>query len=308
MPTQDEIARKIHERYPDLEAIYKPIPELWNILVLSATNMSAGGAGLSQSQFEAAVRNTNWYKQSTEKGRDWFFLRIQNPAEARKRQEQAQHNVLLAGIDMGANLSMQQVGYIADLWLQNGWSTAEMRDQIIGYTSKLPAAKRAPGQFGAAITKVKQIADDYAMPVSDKEAAGFAQQLLFQGTGGDTAGRDEASLRDVFAQRARSLYPSLRKELEAGVTVKQWAQPFFQVAAQELGVSPDAITFNDPKWQALLEGQKSKDGTTSDPYSLAQWQTKLRTDARYGYDQTNNARLNAAGLAQGLAQMFGNAG
>jgi hypothetical protein len=298
-----EVEQKIKERYPDVYNIYRGVPELWNILVWSVS-----GANLSDSQFKAAVKNTNWYKQSTEAGRDWFTLRISNPAEAVKRQQQAQHDVLLAGIQMGSNLSMQQVGFIADRWLQNGWSVAEMRDQLVGYTMKLPEAQRAPGAFGAAMTKVRSVADEYGMQVSDKEAAGFAQQLLFQGTQGATPGRGEADIRDVFAKRAKSLFPSLKEELEAGTTVKQWASPFIQLAAQELETSPDAITFNDPKWRAMLEGQavKNKDGSTSTKaLTLSEWQAKIRQEPRYGYDRTTGARQQAAQMETELLTRFG---
>jgi hypothetical protein len=305
---QAEIAKKIHERYPDVEAVFRQVPELWNILVWSIAMTGGASAGLSQTQFEAAVKNTNWYKHSTEAGRDWFKLRIENPGEAVRRQQNAQHDVLLAGIQMGSNLSMQQVGYIADRWLQNGWSTAEMRDQLVGYTMNLPEAKRSPGAFGAAMTKVRSVADEYGMAVSDKEAAGFAQQLLFQGTRGDTPGRGEGDIRDVFAKRAKSLFPSLREELEAGTTVKQWASPFIQLAAQELEVSPDAVTFNDPKWRAMLEGQtvKNKDGSTgTKALTLSEWQAKIRQEPRYGYDRTTGAREQAAQMETELLTRFG---
>jgi hypothetical protein len=290
--------RLIHERYPNLEFVYKGIPEIWNILVWSVS-----GANLSQTQIDAAIQRTNWYRTHSQKQQAWHVLAATDPAEAVKRQKQKQNDVLLAGVRMGSKLTLGQIGYIADLALQNGWSDSELQDQLVGYTSKLRPDQRAPGEFGAAITTVRQLADEYAMPLSAKEAETFAARMLQTGTTGATAGADEGSIRDMLAQRAKSLYPALRRELEAGVTVAQWAQPYKQIAAQELGVSVDAMTFSDPRWKAMLEGVTTKDG--KDPMTLSEWQTRIRTDAKYGYDKTSGGRLVAAGLADEVSKMFG---
>lgn len=298
----EDIERLIHERYPDLEAVFKPVPELWAILM-----WSVGGANLSRTQIQAAMQNTSWYRGQSEAQRNWFVLQATDPTEAAKRHEQAAHDVWLAAQRMGANFDWNQVTYVARLWMMNGWTTAEMNDQLIAYTSKLPESKRDPGAFGAAITKARQIADEYAVPVTDAELQQYAKRTLMSGTRGDTPGFDEASIRNVFADRAKALYPWLGNQLDEGVTIKDWAEPYIALAARELEISPSSVSLKDPMWQAILKPRRDDEKGPQRSQTLSEWQDRIRTEEKYGFDKTTGAQLIAAGLADGLARTFGNA-
>jgi hypothetical protein len=298
----ESIEQSIARQFPNLANVYKPIPEVWNILIWAATT------SMAPEQVQAAIQNSNYYRSRTNAQQKWDATTATNPAEVNRILEQNAVKVRNFGVDLGANLTDAQVKFIAYNAAMNGWNAQELHDSIVGYTAGLNPNQRNAGEFTAAMTKVRSIADEYAMPVNDTEAVRWAKGILTGGSGEQE--HSEANLRAIFTKRAQSLYPSLRDELEDGVTVAQWAQPYKNVAAQELGVSPDAITFNDPKWKAMLEGNVGPGATegkskTIRPMSLAQWQTMVRTDSRYGYDQTVNGKSAAYGIADAILSAFG---
>lgn len=293
------VAGQLQQMFPTLYNATKGIPELWNILIWGAT------AGWDATLVESAIQNSNYYKKSSDAKRQWDVLAATNPAEAVARQKKAQNDVLLASMRMGANLSLQQIGLISQGVIEEGWSTAQFNDVVLGYAAGLPEAKRSPGEFGGTMTKVRQIADDYAMPVTDREATSMAQRLLQSGSRGDEPGANEAAIRDIFAKRAESLFPSLKGELSAGVTVKQWASPYMALAAKELELSPDAIKLSDPKWRRMLEGTKNDKTGAVAPMTLSEWQARIRNGAQYGFDKTTGARDQAAQMETELMKRFG---
>lgn len=301
-PTADEIKNQ----FPDIYATFHNIPELWNILIWATVT------GMNVSQVQAAIHASKWWGSHTEAQKAWQATVALQPAEANRQIQEAGRAVRLLGKKMGAGLTEGQVQAIAGEAAQNGYSDDEINDRIVIYTTAVAKSGKGeghlpPGEFGGAMNKVRSIADEYGMSVNRQEAADMAANLLLQGHN-KTGGTSEAGIRDVFLKRAKSLFPSLKEELEAGTTVKQWASPFIQLAAQELEQSPDAITFNDPKWRAMLEGQavKNKDGSTSHKaLTLSEWQAKIRQEPRYGYDRTTGARQQAAQLETELLTRFG---
>jgi hypothetical protein len=105
-------------------------------------------------------------------------------------------------------------------------------------------------------------------------------------------------------EQAKSLFPGLTAALDAGQTVDQYADPYKQIATQELNVNPADIQWTDPKWMKALNQVDPKTGARTS-MSLDQWLSTLRTDPTYGYDQTNKAGQQAAQLATQLSQRFG---
>lgn len=293
----------VKERYPQAWNWLAQHPDLLNIYVSSVTD------NWPPERLQAALSNTDYYKTTSDKMRAWDVLTASNPGEAQNLIQRAATKVTDYAKQMGLGLSQEQIYGFGSMTSRWGSTDEEIHDFLVGVAAKTPEAGRNPGQFGATMTKVRKVADEYAVPITDAFALEWATNLL---TSQSRGGRQtEDSLRDTLTKQATSLYPQFAEELATGRTIADWAEPYKAVAARELAIDPSQITFNDPKWQKMLQGVRpdanSPIGIASRPLTVAEWQSKVRTDEQYGYDKTVGGRTAAAGIAQEIAKMFGNA-
>lgn len=294
----------IRTQFPPLYNLYHNIPEVWAILIMAAT------AHTAPQEVQAAIQNSTYWKTRTDNQRAWDATLATDPAQAQRVLSVARDAVVKNAVRLGLQLDQAQIEWFTVNAAQFNWQAPELNDAMVAHAATIPVAQQRPGEFGAAVTQVRKIADDYAMPVGDKEVVGMAADLLSK-SGASPATED--SLRDTFAKRAASLYPGLADELAHGTTVKQWAQPYVDLAAKQLEISPETINLGDPKWRTILEGARTakpdKPGQpTFTPMTLSEWQQTFRTDPRYGYDKTIGARDQASQLVTQLLQKFGATG
>lgn len=101
---------------------------------------------------------------------------------------------------------------------------------------------------------------------------------------------------------AKTKYGHLSNLIEQGFTLAQLSDPFKQQAAQLLEKTPDAINMSEANFEAAYNygepGQKRM-------MTSGEWEIMLRSDAKYGWDKTNNAKAEARQLATSIAQAFG---
>ena len=101
------------------------------------------------------------------------------------------------------------------------------------------------------------------------------------------------------------MYPSIAGAIKAGITPADYVTPYKEVAAQLLGVSPNAIDMTKPQYQRALSAPDQQG--TPVAMSLYDWQQTLMKDPQYGYMNSVNAKDRASSIAQGLAEVFGKA-
>lgn len=110
---------------------------------------------------------------------------------------------------------------------------------------------------------------------------------------------------DVLRQQrelAKTKYGHLSNLLDQGFTLQELASPFQQQAAQLLERSVDDIDMSQANFEAAYNygeaGQKRL-------MTSGEWEIMLRSDAKYGWDKTENAKREARQLASSIAQAFG---
>lgn len=117
-------------------------------------------------------------------------------------------------------------------------------------------------------------------------------------TGGITTEDVQRQQREL----AKTKYGHLGNLIDQGFTLQDLADPFRQQAAQLLERSPDDINMGDAMFEAAYNygdpGQKRM-------MTSGEWEIMLRSDAKYGWDKTNNAKAEARQLASSIAQAFG---
>lgn len=248
--------------------------------------------------FQNRLRTSTWYRTTAPSARQWAADAARDPAKT--HQAIAQHAAELA--DLGRQMGVTGVDYntIASFSLMTGMNSAQERDFLASHV--VFGTKHRTGGAQGVLDQVTGLVGEYAVPVTFAQRGAWARGLL----NGDES---EASIRGALAQRAMNLYhgnADLVDALKQGRSVKDYADPYLAMAANELEISPTAINLTDAKWSRALQTVNQEGKRV--PMSLADWQTTIRTDPTYGYDHTTQAREQAAGFVQQALQEFGAVG
>ena len=111
---------------------------------------------------------------------------------------------------------------------------------------------------------------------------------------------------DDYARQQRELaktrYGHLSSLIDQGVTLEDLAASYKSSAAKLLEIDPNAIDMSQGDFEvALSYGEEGKKRAMTN----GEWEKMLRTDPRYGWEKTNNAKTEARALASNIAQAFG---
>lgn len=111
---------------------------------------------------------------------------------------------------------------------------------------------------------------------------------------------------DDFARQQRTIakqtYGHLSELIDQGVTLDDLATNYKKSASALLEIDPNAIDMSAADFEvALSYGEEGKKRTMT----TGEWEKMLRTDPRYGWEKTNNAKAEARSLASNIAQAFG---
>ena len=131
----------------------------------------------------------------------------------------------------------------------------------------------------------------------------------------NTAGADQSSVQSVLTggitredfqrqQReiAKKRYPHLADLIDQGVSLESLAGNFKTTAAQLLEVDPSTLDMSGADYEVAINfGEEGKKRVMS----TGEWDRLLRTDPKYKWEYTNNAKDEARGLAANLVQAFG---
>jgi hypothetical protein len=131
----------------------------------------------------------------------------------------------------------------------------------------------------------------------------------------NTAGADEKTVESVLTggivredflrqQReiAKKRYPHLADLIDQGVSLESLSGSFKQTAAKLLELDPTTIDMSTGDFEVALNfGEEGKRRVMTS----GEWEKLLRTDSRYGWEKTENAKTEARSLASSLAQAFG---
>jgi hypothetical protein len=101
---------------------------------------------------------------------------------------------------------------------------------------------------------------------------------------------------------AKKRYGHLADLIDQGVTLEDLAGNYKQTAAKLLEVDPNTIDMSQGDYEVALSfGEEGKKRAMT----TGEWEKLLRTDSRYGWEKTENAKSEARSLANNLAQAFG---
>jgi hypothetical protein len=156
------------------------------------------------------------------------------------------------------------------------WNDAQINNflgQYVGFTKDHTLG----GQAGAAAKQIQTYAHDQGVRVSDQTVKNNAAYLIRGIT-------SMQQIQDGLRQQAISTYPGWAPQLEGGATMRDIAQPYIQMTAQELELPETDIDVWHPKVRAALN-QADGQGQPA-PMSLTDYRASLRADPAWRKTQS----------------------
>lgn len=150
------------------------------------------------------------------------------------------------------------------------------------------------------VEDLKRIAHDYAVPVSDGTLKKIAGE-------GDVDPKKAQAFEDYVKMAAKGLYPTLAKQIDAGIPTAYLLDPYRQVAKQMLGEDHEPDFQADPKATAALTGGTDPATGRPAPMSLDQWKGHIQTHPGFGWDNTPAAHEQVGQMVDALRQGFSQA-
>jgi len=211
---------------------------------------------------------------------------------------------------LGVRMTASQVNAYATQDLYQGLDDQTLTNQIGGLFKSLQTTAGGAAGGGLAnqyAAQLRAAAASYGVPVTDKWVNANILNSLRSGQQGITAG-----VENLKAQ-AKSLFPTLKAEIDAGQTVADVAQPYIAQMGQILEIDPNSVMLTDPTIQKALNGKLpqvnapvAKAGAAPPaavPSTLYDFSNALRADPRW--EKTDNAKASAYSMVYQLGKTFG---
>ena len=199
----------------------------------------------------------------------------------------------------GINLSPEELNKYATEAVRSATSDTDIVN-FLASSYTVPVAGQASqsttggGQAASIYSQISQAANSYGLTMTDDTIQTKVREGLSQGAGWQTWLEGQKVL---FKQQAKMLYPTVANQLD-NFTVTELVDPYMNSASQLLGINKTNMNAMDPMWSGALNGPNG-------PLSSDEWVRILKTDPKFGYDRTLNARTNAATLGDELLATFG---
>jgi hypothetical protein len=179
-----------------------------------------------------------------------------------------------------------------------GWEGETLQQEVY----KEAFRKNETGQYvnPTAVTRAK--ASNNYLAIANIGKAYFSQVADSTVENALTGGITNEDVQRQQRELAKTKYGHLSNLIEQGLTLQELSSPFQQQAASILERSTDSIDMGQAMFEAAYNygetGQKRM-------MTSGEWEILLRSDAKYGWDKTENAKREARQLASSISQAFG---
>lgn len=282
-PTAAETA----EEYGFVQSLFNANPELKKLFG------QAVKAGWTSQKFQAALRDTKWFKSHSQSERDYLTLQYGDPATAKLKLQQAVTQARQLAASLGTGVSSKAISAAAYNIVAKGWTSSDAQYYLGQYVTFKDGG--TGGSAGQALDQLHQFSYSMGIKNSDKWYQDFARNIA---RGSSTAEDAQAAIR----KQAMSLFPQWQKQLEGGQTVADIANPYMQSMSQILEMPAGSINLFDPTIKKALQYKDPKTGqNTAQP--IWQFETQLRSDPRW--KSTKNAQDSMMQAAHQVLSDFG---
>lgn len=284
MPTLD--ASELAENYGFALSFFKSNSELWKVF-----NKAVRGNWTS-TKFQAALKNTRWYRKTEKSYRDYLFAKADDPASMAAKINATTAQVVDAATTMGARLSYKKAAMIARNSIAHGWSDSQTRDYLSNYV------RMKNGVFYGEAADTAQALRETAWRNGVRISSTTLQKYARAVARGDMSVEE---YKTKIRKSAASLAPDHADQLAAGQDLYDIAQPYMQSMASTLEIPSTDIDLFDKTIRSALSNRDSKGRPVSK--TLWEFERDLRQDSRWL--KTDKARDEMSSTAKSVLSTFG---
>lgn len=279
--TQDALAA-----YGFTQSVIDTIPELKGVF------NSAVQQGWDENRFANAVKDTAWWKSTTETKRAAELMRAQDPATYDQKLGDTRRTMSAMAQQLGiTGLSDKELGQLSTWAFEFQWDQTHMQQMLTSY-GKL--GKNYGGLAGETEQQIKEIAHAYGVPYRQKHVDSVVKGIL--------SGRDTVEgYRQRQVAAAKSMFPSFSDQIDAGMTMLDIADPYIQQMASTLEIPAGDLNLNTKLVKKALQARNDKG--QPQPKQLWEFEQDLRKDARF--DKTKGAAEEASALIAQVGSDWG---
>lgn len=224
-------------------------------------------------KFQAELRDTKWWKTTSETARQAQLLKKTDPATYNASVQAVTIQIRQLASEIGAAIPESKMRKIVTDSIATGIDKDEdaLRNVLGGYVT-FTKDGTLKGEAGMHEFTMRQYAALNGVELSDDAVKNQAQLVV----------RKMATTKDFESQireQAKSAFPGYAEQLDAGMTMKDIASPYEQVMAKELELPTNPAGLNDQLIRTALNGV-NKEGKPVG-LSLSDFQSQLRSDPRW---------------------------
>lgn len=263
------------ESYGYVEGLFEAVPELKKIFNKAVKDE------WSPQKFQAAIRDTHWWKTHSQQERDYLTKTYGDPATAKQEYSAAYTHVRQLAASLGiveTDANMKRMKAWAYNAAAKGWNDDQLRAEIGKYVYF--SGDNWQGQGGEVQQKLHEFAYSMGVTMSGSWYADKTRNVL---RGFATEQDYESEIR----KQAKANFPQWSKQIDAGQTVMDLANPYLTSMSQILELPGGSINLFDPTIKKALNYKDPNTGEgTAKP--LWQFENELRADPRW--KKTQNAQ------------------
>lgn len=256
----------------------------------------------STEKFTAMLKNTNWWKTTSDSARKFIDLKTTDPATWQAKWDETAFRInqlaIQAGLGdligkTGTNINgMNQVLKDAT-WaaFAGGWSDDRLKAWF-GGQANVKAGVPLSGEAGRVYNQILGLAYANGRSYQDNWYSDWIKKIM---GGSATIEQAEAQIR----KEAAADYGAYAKQILAGQNAFDLAAPYSKTVAQLLEIPEGSFSLNDPLVRKAMT-TTGKDGTA---YTTWQLENDVRNDVRW--KSTNNARESLMQVGHNILATFG---
>jgi len=281
--SKDELA----ERYGMGTAFFNSVPELKRLLGQAVSSQ------WDKTAFQAHLKNTKWWKETSSTNRQAQVMQKQDPASYKATLEAARVGAEQLAVKVGAVLSPGSVAKLAKNIVHFGWDDAQIQN-FLGQYIKFNDKHVLGGMAGTAYQQLKTTAYDNGISIGEDALRTSAAYVV---RGVSSMEKEVAGIRAT----AMGAYPAYADQIAAGQSMREVAQPYAQVMASTLELPDTDIDLYNPKIKAALNRANSKG--EPEPMSITDFQRSLRDTPEWR--RTSNAQNSVFNTGRQVLQDMG---
>lgn len=263
-------------------------------------NQAVAG-GWDSTLFTAKLKNTPWWRNTSDSARKFFLLKTGDPATYKAKWSTNQFAVNQLAVQVGLGNQINSKGQSSKILtnaimykMRDGWTDARIK-AYLGASVTMHGGEMY-GEAGEAYDQIFQLAYQNGQSYS---SSWYQKNIRDVVAGRTTLEALQAQIRNAAASK----YYAFAGQIRAGQNALDLAQPYIQSVANILELPSTDIDLNNKYIAKAMTSKVSAGQQPGTQYPLWKFENDLRSDPLW--KKTNNARESMFSVAHKVAQDFG---